>query len=99
MSKKNKKNGYVETDSIKEIEVLRKENNNLKKRIGKLRKLAINSNVVEDEKIYDIENILDLPKNETNCDICQGTLKQVVILDIAFNVCQKCKNRIKIDKK
>ena len=96
MSKKNKKVSNLDKDILEEVEVLRKENNNLKKRIGKLRKLANKNNELEEFDSTFEEKVEDLPKKEARCVVCGGMLKTVVVLNTTFNVCQKCKKRIKI---
>jgi len=95
MSKRNKKIN-LDKDVLEEVEVLRKENNNLKKRISKLRKLANKNNELDGFDAVLEDGIEDLIKKEAKCDTCGGILKRVAVLDTLFNVCQKCKKRIRI---
>ena len=79
------------------VDTLTKENNRLKKKIGKLRKQVTNSSSFEedDEDTADVPFEKELPKK---CAKCGGEIREVIILNLSFAICQKCKNRSKLQK-
>lgn len=91
MSRKSK-----DEDNPDILDKLIRENNNLKKKIGKLRKVA--NKALESEK--DEESLIfeeNTPKKKKirNC-FCGGDLQRINFFNMAFDVCQSCKHRIKI---
>ena len=78
------------------VDTLTKENNNLKKKIGKLRKLVSNSNLEIDTE--DEDKVVFEEEISKKCAKCGGLLKEVKIMNLLFTICQKCKSRTKILK-
>lgn len=80
------------------IDTLTKENNTLKKKISKFRKIANNSITFDDvEDLEDFqESSNDLKNMPKKCSKCGGEFKKVKVVNMLFAICQKCKNRIKI---
>ena len=96
-----RKNFKKEKDLENLVEVLTKENNNLKKKIGKLRKLAEINNLLEEDEYAetsykDVDEDPESKKMIKTCAKCKGEVKEIKVLNVLFSICQKCKNRIKL---
>jgi len=103
MSKKNKSHLNSEGNLTDFVDKLVKENNSLKKKIGKLRKMATKAVELEqeddqeDDAVYKSEELANFKQDL--CKLCGGVLKKVVVSERAFSVCQSCKHRVKIEEK
>jgi len=83
-----------ERDLLKKVELLLRENKALRKKLGKFRKVANNGiHCAQPEK----EETHEKHEEVRECDYCRGEIKRIKIHNLAFDVCQKCKNRTKIE--
>ena len=82
----------------KRVESLIRENKQLRKKLGKLRKEAhksVNSSPKPKKEDVSVgKSKVDKPKVDlSECSYCKGELKKVIVFNLEFEVCQKCKAR------
>lgn len=80
----------------KKIESLIRENKTLRKKLGRLRKVAnlgVNYNINDEDDTE--EEFKKIPKLK-ECDYCRGEIKKVSVYNLEFEICQKCKTRVRI---
>jgi formamidopyrimidine-DNA glycosylase len=101
MSKKNKSHSKLDGNNTAFVDKLVKENSSLKKKIGKLRKIATKAVELDTEETdatpYESEKTGNF--KQISCELCGGAMKKVVVAERAFNVCQSCKHRVKLEEK
>jgi len=85
-------------DQDKKIRELTGENQNLKKKLGKLRKEVSKT---DDALLMNQEYASQIQVEEKirRCAHCSGEIKQFRILNILFDICQRCKDRVKVTEK
>ena len=82
---------------LKKVDILVKENKNLRKKLGRLGKVA-NYEIFQQTSEEDVK----ISKEEVEkykvkeCDTCRGEVKRISVYNLEFEVCQKCKTRTKI---
>jgi len=76
------------------VEGLIRENKTLKKKLSKLRKLAHTS--VNYSKPKPDPSIPAKPKEPKECDYCRGEIRYISVYNLKFEVCQKCKTRVRV---
>jgi len=85
-------------DLDKKISELLRENKSLKKELGKLRKDVCKTQdamVTNQEYAQQLE-VVEKKEKIRKCEFCSGEIKRFEINKNLFDICQRCKNRIKV---
>lgn len=82
---------------LKKVDILVKENKNLRKKLGRLGKVAnyeIFQSPTEEEIALSKEEIEKYKVKE--CDTCRGEVKKFSVHNLEFEICQRCKTRTRV---
>jgi len=82
-------------DLQKKVEVLLRENKNLRKKLSKFRKASSKNVNYSKETKPKLNEKIDNEKIK-ECNYCHGEIRDVSIYNLKFEVCQKCKTRTRI---
>lgn len=82
---------------LKKVESLVRENKNLRKKLGRLSKVA-NYEIFQSSSEEDLELAKEAAEKHKvkECDTCRGEIKKFSVYNLEFEVCQRCKTRTRV---
>lgn len=82
---------------LKRVDSLVRENKNLRKKLGRLSKVA-NYEILQSTSEEDLEFAREeaIKQKTKECDTCRGEIKRFIVYNLEFEVCQKCKTRTRV---